>query len=87
MINIKTPFEILMEHLFNELRKKSQPLATIEMDKAINTSKTMIDNLGLENYLKVISNNSDYKIPIVNNLIDWNLIRQEIERSFCVLVK
>lgn len=87
MIKNETPFEILMGHLFNELRKKTQPLATSEMDKAIDTSKTMIDKIGLENYLKIISNNGDYQIPIVNNSIDWNLIRQEIERSFCVLVK
>jgi hypothetical protein len=87
MINIKTPFEILMEHLFNELRKKPQPLATIEIEKAIDTSKKMIDSFGLENYLKVITNSSDYEIPKVYNLIDWNLIRQEIERCFCVLVK
>lgn len=84
---IKSPFEILRDHLFLDLRKKKQPLKDAEIDNAISTAKGMVENMGIELYLKIISNDFGYSIPIDFVDVDWNLIRQEIERSFCILVK
>ncbi|MFN6334893.1 MAG: hypothetical protein ACK4V4_00085, partial [Sphingobacteriales bacterium] len=83
----KSPFEILREHLFSDLRQKKQPLDQSEIDNAISTTMTMVDSMGLEMYLRVISHNLQYNIPSDYKEVDWTLLRQEIERSFCILVK
>jgi hypothetical protein len=83
----KTTFEILRDHLFSDLRKKKQPLDQFEIDNAISVSKQMIQTTGLELYLGIISHNLQYKLPNDYKEVDWLLIRQEIERSFCILVK
>jgi hypothetical protein len=83
----KSPIEILREHLFSDLRQKKQPLEQIEIDNAISTSITMVESMGLEMYLRVISHNLKYALPPKQKEVDWLLLRQEIERSFCILVK
>ena len=82
-----TPFEILKEYLFADLRKKKQPLEMLEIDNAISNVKMMIDQMGLELYLQIITNNKGYLISTEYPTIDWVLLRQEIERTFCILVK
>lgn len=83
----KSPFEILREHLFLDLRKKKQPLEQFEIDNAISTRITMVESMGIEMYLRIISHNLQYTLPSEYKEVDWILLRQEIERSFCVLVK
>jgi hypothetical protein len=83
----KSPFEILREHLFSDLRHKKQPLEQLEIDNAISTTMTIVENMGLEMYLKVISHNLEYSLSSEFNHVDWLLLRQEIEKSFLVLVK
>ena len=77
-----TPFEILKEYLFADLRKKKQPLEMLEIDNAISNVKMMIDQMGLELYLQIITNNKGYLISTEYPTIDWVLLRQEIERTF-----
>lgn len=83
----KSPFEILREHLFSDLRQKKQPLEQSEIDNAISTTITMVESMGIEMYLRVISHNLQYSLPSDYTEVDWILLRQEIERSFCILVK
>jgi len=83
----KSPFEILREHLFSDLRQKKQPLDQSQIDNAISTTMTMVESMGIEMYLRVISHNLQYNIPPDYKKVDWVLLRQEIERSFCILVK
>jgi hypothetical protein len=83
----KTPFEILKNHLFSDLRKKKQPLEPLEIENAISNISSMVSAMGLEMYLKVISNNTQYLLPSEFLEVDWTLISQEIERTFCILVK
>lgn len=83
----KSPFEILRELLFSDLRQKKQPLEQSEIDNAISTTIEMVESMGMEMYLKVISNNLKYNLPNDYTEVDWVLLRQEIERSFCILVK
>jgi hypothetical protein len=83
----KTPFEIIREHLFSELREKKQPLEQFEIDDAISSAKEMVNEIGIEKYLKIITNNKKYTIPEGFENINWLLITQDIERSFCILVK
>lgn len=83
----KSPFEILREHLFSDLRQKKQPLEQKEIDNAISTTITMVESMGIEMYLRVISHNLQYSLPVDYTEVDWVLLRQEIERSFCILVK
>jgi hypothetical protein len=83
----KSPFEILREHLFSDLRQKKQPLEQSEIDNAISTTITMVESMGIEMYLRVISHNLQYSLPMDYTEVDWILLRQEIERSFCILVK
>jgi hypothetical protein len=83
----KSPFEILREHLFSDLRQKKQPLEQSEIDNAISTTITMVESMGIEMYLRVISHNLQYNLPSDYTEVDWILLRQEIERSFCILVK
>jgi hypothetical protein len=83
----KSPLEIIREHLFSDLRQKKQPLDQSEIDNAITTAITMVEDMGIELYLRVISNNLQYNIPPDYKEVDWVLLRQEIERSFCILVK
>lgn len=83
----KSPFEIIREHLFSDLRHKKQPLEQFEIDNAISTTMTMVEKMGLEMYLRVISHNLHYSLPLEYIEVDWLLLRQEIERSFCILVK
>ena len=83
----KSPFEILREHLFSDLRQKKQPLEQKEIENAISTTITMVESMGIEMYLRVISHNLQYSLPVDYTEVDWVLLRQEIERSFCILVK
>jgi hypothetical protein len=83
----KTPFEILREHLFLDLRQKKQPLDESEIDIAISTTMAIVEKMGLQMYLRVIAHNLQYELPAEYKEVDWLLLRQEIERSFCILVK
>ncbi len=83
----KSPFEILREHLFSELRKKKQPIEQSEIDDALSIANTIVEKIGLELYLKTITLNLQYETPSDFQIVDWTLLRQEIERSFCILVK
>ena len=76
----KSPFEILREHLFSDLRQKKQPLEQKEIDNAISTTITMVESMGIEMYLRVISHNLQYSLPVDYTEVDWVLLRQEIER-------
>jgi hypothetical protein len=83
----KSPFEILREHLFSDLRQKKQPLEQTEIDNAISTTIKMVESMGIEMYLKVISHNLQYTLPPEYKEVDWLILRQDIERSFCIRVK
>lgn len=80
--------ETIKEHLFRELRKKEQPLPSEIIDEEIANAKKLIENVGLAYYLAIISNSTiDDNIDKEKDLIDWEQIRDEIERFFCIIVQ